>query len=239
MIVNYTENGWSIITQQSHGLLAAQICGRWKKDRQPQRWIETLIATAEHDDGKDELARPELIHKNGGPKNFKMEPFDKGYCEQLLNKAMAKGRYIGILVSMHIRFLYGADPHAKAYCSSLAKQEQSWIKQANTTTGQVKASYELLEFCDAFSLLICQQLAQPEGRSMEISNGPDGTAYQLSMSDDGHLIVSPWPFEEKSFAVNYESRTIPELTFKSSDAFRRKFEKTVPVGHQLIICEEH
>jgi hypothetical protein len=50
MIVNYIEPGWQIITQRSHGLLAAQICAQWKNNNQPKRWVETLIATAEHDD---------------------------------------------------------------------------------------------------------------------------------------------------------------------------------------------
>jgi hypothetical protein len=228
MIITYCEQGWTVVTQRSHGLLAAQICGHWRKDMQPQRWIETLIATAEHDDENDELADGDLISENGGPKNFKMKAFDRVYCDSLLSKSLAKGRYIGVLISMHIRFLYAGQSTAKSYCTDLSKKEKLWIEQAQTTREQVKASYELLEFCDALSLIICQDLMQPENRKMEISTGPDGTAYQLSMADTGAINITPWPFEEDAFHVNYESRIIKQLSFKSSAAFRKKLQ-SVPV----------
>lgn len=233
MIVNYTEDGWSVILQRSHGLLAAQICGQWKKDKQPQRWVETLVATAEHDDGKDELDRPDLIHKNGGPKNFKMDPFNKSYCDGLIGRALAKSRYIAILTSMHMRFLYQSETSAKQYCTSLAKKEKRWIKEAGMNDEEVSAGYELLEFCDALSLLICQELVQPENRKMEISNGPDGTMYQLSLADDDHLIINPWPFQPDSFEVSYESRPLSQLIFKSSSHFVRLL-RSAPVNIKIL-----
>jgi hypothetical protein len=219
MIVNYTEDGWSIIMQRAHGLLAAQICGQWKKDKQPQRWVETLIATAEHDDGKDELDQPDLINKNGGPKNFKMDAFEKTDCDHLITRAQGKSLYIAILTSMHIRFLYGNETSAKRYCKALEKREKIWIAESGTNATEVSASYELLEFCDALSLLICQGLVQPENRKMEISNGPDGTVYQLGLAENGYLIVSPWPFQQDLFIVNYESRELGQLVFKSRSEF--------------------
>ncbi|WP_442591393.1 DUF3891 family protein [Pedobacter sp. AW31-3R] len=69
MIVNYTESGWQIITQRSHGLLAAQICAHWCKDNQPERWVDTLTATAEHDDVYNEFENDDLLNDNGGPVN--------------------------------------------------------------------------------------------------------------------------------------------------------------------------
>src|SRR5690606_11263175 len=181
MIVNYTSSGWSIITQRSHGLLAAQICTHWKKDDQPERWVETLIATAEHDDANNEFDKEELLEENGGPTNFKMVPFEKGYCDNLLKMALGKGRYIGLLISQHIQCLYGKDPAAKSYCSNLRKKEKIWMSEAKTTPTDIRNSYKLLEFCDAFSLLICQQSIQPENRKIEISNGPDGKSHELYM----------------------------------------------------------
>ncbi|MEO6286253.1 MAG: DUF3891 family protein [Dyadobacter sp.] len=238
MIVTYTENGWSIVLQRSHGALAAQICGHWKRETQPKRWVETLIATADHDDVKDELSLPELIHKNGGPKNFKMKDFDRDYCDNLLEAVLTKGRYIGILIGRHIRFLYGNDPAGKQYCKSLKKKEKKWISEAGTTDKEISASYQLLEFCDAFSLLICQGLVQPENRKMEISSGPDGTTYQLGLSNQGNLIVTPWPFEGDHFTVNYESRHIRQLTFESNEEFRAALNDAPVQLHTLIIAEE-
>ena len=237
MIVNYTSSGWSIITQRSHGLLAAQICAHWKKDNQPERWVETLIATAAHDDANNEFDKDDLLEENGGPTNFKMVPFEKGYCDNLLKMAFGKGRYIGLLISHHIQFLYRKDPTAKSYCSDLRKKEKSWLSEAKATAAEIRKSYQLLEFCDAFSLLICQQLIQPENRKMEISNGPDGKSYELYVGTNQQLIVDPWPFEEILFAVNYESRTIPQLSFKSTKEFKHIFSSTSVELHQIYLSK--
>ncbi len=223
MVVNYTEEGWLIITQRSHGLLASQICAFWKKDNQPDRWIETLIATAEHDDANNELEKSDLLEENGGPKNFKMVPFQKDYCDGLMNNAMTKGRYIALLIARHIQFLYGEIPEAKSYCRSLQKQEKLWLKETKATRSEIDKSYRLLEFCDAFSLLICQNLIPAENRKIEISIGPDGKPYELFTGDDKQLIVSPWPFELETFKVNYETRVLGQLSFKDVTEFRKVF----------------
>ncbi|SEJ38818.1 Protein of unknown function [Dyadobacter sp. SG02] len=236
MIVNYTQQGWSIILQRSHGLLAAQICAHWRKTDQPARWVETLIATAEHDDGRDELAFPELNAATGGPRNFKMKEFERGQCDRLLEMAFAKGRFVGLLTARHIRFLYSNEAAAKSYCRSLKRKELMWCKQAQTTDKEIAASYELLEFCDAFSLIICQGLMQPEGRTMEISSGPGGTKYQLSMSDEQTLKVTPWPFEVKSFQVSYESRCVAQLSFKNVGEFKEKLLNADVKLHKLHIA---
>jgi len=107
MIVNYTESGWQIITQRSHGLLAAQICAHWKKDKQPSRWIETLIATAEHDDVYNEFENDNLLNDQGGPINFKNTDFELSYGKRLMAMAETKSAYIALLISRHIQFVHG------------------------------------------------------------------------------------------------------------------------------------
>lgn len=223
MIVNYTDAGWLIVTQRSHGLLAAQICAHWKKNRQPKRWVETLIATAEHDDAHQEMEQENLLEETGGPKNFKAIPFEEAYCEKLLKLALSKGRYIALLIARHIHFLYGQDPLAEAYCRALKEREKKWTKETQTTSEEIGKSYQLLEFCDALSLLICQQAVQPENRKIEISRGPDGKSYQLNASNDQQLTVSPWPFEVNAFTVTYESRLLEQLTFSDPEEFKKHF----------------
>ena len=67
MIVNYTEQGWEIITQRAHGLLAVQIAMQWRIKDRPERWVETLIAIADHDDAQTELEDDDLLTPQGGP----------------------------------------------------------------------------------------------------------------------------------------------------------------------------
>lgn len=233
MIVNYTDKGWLIVTQRSHGLLAAQICAHWKKSNQPKRWVETLIATAEHDDVYNEFEDDNLLTENGGPKNFAMTTFRVDYASKLIDMALTKGRYIGLLVARHLQFLHGNDPLAKRFCADLKEKEGLWIKEAQTIPQEINASYALLEFCDAFSLLICQGMVQPEQRKIEISNGPDGVAYELRSNEDGVLMVEPWPFEVPEFKLSFECRVIEQLSFRNVEAFR-KVAKGCPVKLQEI-----
>ena len=93
---------------------------------------------------------------------------------------------------------------------------------------ELDEAYELLEFCDAFSLLICQSLIPPEGRRMEISCGPDGTSYSLFQQQD-RIIVEPWPFATSKFEVLMETRTIKVLKFSSDEQFR-KLLKACPIA---------
>ncbi|EDM37771.1 hypothetical protein PBAL39_15139 [Pedobacter sp. BAL39] len=184
MIVNYTESGWQIITQRSHGLLAAQICGHWAKDNQPSRWVDTLIATAEQ----------------------------------------------------HIQFVHGTDHKSANFIDQLKGKREILVEICEHHQREVGRSYSLLEFCDAFSLLICQGLIQPEQRKIEISNGPDGIAYEMHSEGD-RLIVSPWPFEVNSFTATYESRTLTALTYSNTADFRRAIESAKTVTHMVNIAK--
>jgi len=235
MIVNYTEAGWQIITQRAHGLIAAQICARWKNSNQPARWLETLIATAEHDDVYNEFEDDQLLNENGGPVDFKMTGFRAHMCKRQLEMALTKSRYIALLTARHIHFVHGKDNAAKEFCRELQKQERKWLKESGATLEDIDASYELLEFCDAFSLLICQGLIQPEQRKMEISNGPDQKSYGFFMSEDGALVVEDWPFEPDAFTIVYESRTIAQLTFESIAEFKKAVDLAKVHNHELVI----
>ncbi|MES2458897.1 MAG: DUF3891 family protein [Bacteroidota bacterium] len=160
MIVNYTESGWQIITQRAHGLLAAQICAHWRKDKQPRRWVETLIAAAEHDDVYNEWENEDLLNESGGPANFKQTAFNLELSERLIGMAETKSAYIALLISRHIQFVHGEDPGVKDFISVLKKRERDWLKAAAISKQEVDLAYELVEFCDAFSLLVCQGLIQ-------------------------------------------------------------------------------
>jgi hypothetical protein len=238
MIVNYTSSQWQIVTQRSHGMLAAQICAHWKKDNQPQRWVETLIATAEHDDIFNELDNEELINAQGGPIDFKDTGFKQVLSQKLIDMAETKSAYSALLISRHIQFVHGSDPKASTFIKKLKKQEAGWIKTAACSKAEISHGYELLEFCDAFSLLITQRLIQPEHRKIEISNGPDGKAYQMYASNTG-LVVSPWPFEIPYFLVSYECRKLTSLSFPSTAAFREAFKQAEVVRHELRITKEN
>ena len=241
MIVNYKENGWQIISQRAHGLLAGQICYHWKNDFAFERWIEVIIATAEHDDIFNEFEEGEiLLNESHGPINFKMRSFEQHKCDKLIHLALTKSRYIGLLISRHIQFLYESseDTLAKKYCNVLKKTDKTWLKESGVTYEEITRAYAILEWCDAFSLLICQQMIQPENRKIEISKGPDNLCYQLHAPSENILTVDPWPFTSENFVLQYESRNIPQLSFRNEKEFREILLATAPELHRYQLVKK-
>lgn len=232
MIVNYKDNGWEVITQRSHGLLAAQIAMQWKVKERPQRWTETVMAIAEHDDAEVELDGEALLTQTGGPLNFSMKTFDLAHCQKLAMLTLTKSRYIALLTSLHMDFLYRKEAtenkEAKLFLKEQQNKREEWRKELGVSNEALKKIYSLLEWCDALSLLLCQDQIQPEKRSIEISSGPGEVLYHLNQIGDNELTVHPWPFEDTPFTVYFECRTISQLQFKNAAEFRTAF-LTAPV----------
>ena len=227
MIVNYSEKGWEIVTQRAHGILAAQLAMHWRKKDRPERWTETLLAIAEHDDAECELDGENLLTPGGGPLNFDMKQFDLAHCNKLLNLLLTKSRYITLLTSMHMDFLYKGDKGKVPDCSGFLKEQvrtrQKLCAALNITKAKAEKIYCFMEWFDACSLLLCQHRIPLEKRTTEISHGPDGVKYELFQPAAGMLGVFPWPFESNSFTVRFESRMIPTIHFETSAAFRKSF----------------
>lgn len=229
MIVNYKEGGWEIITQRAHGILAAQLGMHWKLEDRPGRWMETLLAIAEHDDAEVELEGENLLTNQGGPLNFSMRNFEPEHCERLSKFSITKSRYIALLTSMHMEFLYKKEEktneQVKKFLQQQRKLQEKWRTELRLEKEAAEKIYSFLEWCDAFSLLICQNQIQPEHRSIEISRGPQGNKYQLYQVEAEKLTLDPWPFEPSSFHVYFESRLISQLQFKDPAEFREAFHK--------------
>ena len=212
MIVTYKEEGWQVITQRAHGLLAAQLAMEWRRKDRPERWTETVMAIAEHDDAEVELDGENLLTPTGGPLNFDMKTFELAHCQKLAMLTQTKSRMIALLTSLHMVFLYGKEgaenKQVRAFLEEQKALQQGWCNALGIEKTEAIRLYDLLEWCDACSLLICQGQQQPENRKMEISAGPDKKMYHLVQVDDATLTVEPWPFESKTFAVSFEWRLI-------------------------------
>ena len=226
MIVNYTEQGWEIITQRAHGVLAAQIAMQWRKKDRPGRWTETLIAIADHDDAQTELEADDLLTPQGGPVNFSMKKFEPEHCRRLHNFSISKSRYIALLTSIHMVFLHKGEaetnPLVKPFLAGQKQLQKQWMKELGITQKEIDYAYGLLEWCDAFSLLLARHEVQPENRTIEVSQGPDDKQYELMRNNNGSLNIKPWPFEDNSFTLTLESRTLAALQFKSCEQFKKE-----------------
>jgi len=229
MIVNYTKKGWQVVTQRAHGILAAQLAAEWKISKRPGRWMETLLAIAEHDDAEEELDGQNLLTRTGGPVNFNMKEFDRAYYEKLSLLTITKNRYIALLISLHIEFLCRKEAETNTKAKTFLKEQgilrQKWMHELKLKEKEVLRIYDLLEWCDACSLLLCQDLVQPEKRKLEISTGPNKKPYFVLQAGDQKLTVTPWPFETEKFVVHFEWRLMYQLQFTSSAEFRKEFLK--------------
>ena len=97
--------------------------------------------------------------------------------------------------------------------------------------------YRFVEWCDAFSLLICMDRIQPEGRKMDISETPDGTVNQTFYKSENVISVDPWPFKNDTFTVFYEFKIVEQLKFKSVEEFDAVCSQT-QVQRQEFIFEK-
>ena len=70
MIVLSHQQGWKIITQRSHGLLAGMLAYEYDIDLPVDILLPTLVAIAEHDDGVMEMLAPQNLTDAGAPRSF-------------------------------------------------------------------------------------------------------------------------------------------------------------------------
>ena len=236
MIVLSHQKGWKIITQRSHGLLAAMIAYQYNIDLPVEIMIPVLVAIAEHDDGVTETLADQNLTEAGAPRSFTVTDGNtKTNLTPLLNVmeiGNSKSQLNGLLTSLHLKFLYDSDKRQtdKGLDNFLKEQEKyrtTLLKNLKINKKYGDWLYKLLEWSDAFSLLICLDKIQPEGRKMEISESPDGDMNMVYYKPNKAICVEPWPFKATSFNVFYEYRILEQLQFKSIENFNEVYEATI------------
>lgn len=228
MIALSHQKGWKIISQRSHGLLAAMIANQYDIDLPGEILMPTLLAIAEHDDGVTEMLAEQNLTDAGAPRCFtvkdKQTNTDLEPLYNLMEIANSKSELNGLLASLHIKFLYDGDNRKsdKPLDRFLTKQEhyrKDVLKNLKITKAFSEKLYRFLEWCDAFSLLFCLDKFQSQGRKMEISKSPDGDMNTVHRKPNEELCVEPWPFKINSFQVFYEYKVVEQLQFKSVEEF--------------------
>ena len=222
MIVNSTRAGWEVIFQRAHELLAVQIGWRWQARQLPLRWVETLTALGDHDNQQDNWQGTKHLTKAGAPLDFSQKVYSLQQAQNVVRVAQYKSRYVALLISMHVSYLYGRlrdeSPEMDQLLAEQEKNQQQWRKSLKITKQEAEAAYRLLHWCDRCSLILCRRQIPEDERKLEICQGPDQQVYQLwQRGGDKSLVVEPWPFEEKEFEVWVEARSLEQLSFKDDD----------------------
>jgi hypothetical protein len=243
MIVASHQKGWKIITQRSHGLLAAMIAYQYDIDLPNEIMVPTLIAIAEHDDGAEETNQDKNLTDAGAPRHFKVSDAsrksDIKQQENVMEIAASKSVLNALLTSLHLKFLYGTgkDSGNKQWVSFMKQQEKDrkeYLKHLDIDKKYIDRLYNFVEWCDAFSLLICQDKIQSDGKKMEVSLSADGEMNQAFYKADKEITAEPWPFKNDTFKVFYEFKILGQLKFNSVEEFNKICTET-PVQREEFI----
>ncbi len=243
MIVTSHQKGWKIINQRSHGLLAAMLAYQYDIDLPNDIIVPTLIAIAEHEDGVKETAQTNNLTDAGAPRHFQVSAdANKSNLKQqesVMEISSAKSQVNALLTSLHMEFLYSErekpkDKKLNSFLNEQEKNRKDILKHLAIDKKYADRLYRLVEWCDAFSLLICMDKIQPEGRKMEVSKSPDGDMSQTFYKADNTITVEPWVFRNDSFKVFYEYKILEQLKFNSIEEFN-KVCKSTPVQREEFI----
>ena len=221
MITNLVEDGWEVIYHRAHALLAAEIAGHWNRANPPARLYETIAAISHHDDLEREWEGNQLTEA-GAPLDFTLDKETAiGKLRELTKNARYRGRWVALLISKHVSFINegkrGESDELDSFLDEQIEHQKQWQQELKLTPEEVDRAYAFMQWCDRFSLILCQRQLPDDERALEISTGPDGKRYDVMQYKDGRVTVKPWPFEEE-FTVNVEATYLSNLKFDSNDA---------------------
>ncbi len=230
MIVTMTDDGWEVIHQPAHALLASKLAQQWKQSERSPFWTELLVAIAQHDNQQRGLGGDIYLTSTGAPKGFTVSKGegDVDSLEQpreVIHQARYQSQYVSLLTAMHVSTLYKPKRTSSKlldkFLAELELQQKQWRNSLGISVKQAKADYALLLWCDRCSLILCQDEIPAGGRRLEVERGPKGTRHFLWQGDDKTLGVAAWPFEAKEFSVNVEVQQLKQLRFESERALRQ------------------
>jgi len=246
MIVTSHQKGWKIINQRSHGLLSAMLAYQYDIDLPNDVMVPTLIAIAEHDDGVNETTQEKNLTEVGAPRHFMVsddsKKVDLRQQANVIEISSSKSQLNALLTSLHLKFLYGGhkigeDKELDIFLKDQEKLRTDALKNLNIDKKYADRLYRFLEWCDAFSLLICLDKIQPEGRKMEVSKSPDGVMNQTFYKSNNEITVEPWVFKNDVFKVFYEFKILEQLKFNSIEEFDEVCKNTQVQRQEFILSK--
>lgn len=222
MIVNPTADGWQIIYQQAHALLAAQLAWHWPAFGPADRWAGLLAAIAQHDDEQQSWRGHCGLTPAGAPADFTLKAFSLEQATGVMQAARFQGQWRSLLTSLHLSFLYtplrDQHPALPAFLDEQQANQKKWYRALKVKKAEARQAYDLMQWCDRLSLILCRHELPDLGRSLEISRGPDGRSYTVCRpAVGGPVEVHPWPFTTPGFGVSVEAGAVRQLHFQDDE----------------------
>jgi len=218
MIVNAVPQGWEVIYQQAHGVLAAQLAYHLKPELQCRHWVETVIAIANHDNRQKTWRGKDGLTPAGAPADFTLLPNTLEQAQDLMHAVRFQGLWVSLLTSMHMSYLYegrrGEHKNISRFLDEQQALQQACRQSLEISTEEAGRAYAIMQWCDRFSLILCRNELPADERALEITKGPHGETYYVKQLQSGDLCVEPWPFAVAQLQVQVESRALEQLQFK-------------------------
>lgn len=218
MIVNAIPEGWEVIYQQAHGVLAAQLAYHLKPELQCQYWVETIIAIANHDNRQKAWRGKDGLTQAGAPADFTLQPNTLEQARDLMHAVRFQSRWVSMLTSMHMSYLYesrrGQQKNIDDFLDEQQALQQAFHQSLGVSRKEAEQAYTIMQWCDRLSLILCRNELPADERALEITKGPDGETYFVKQLEDATVYVEPWPFEAAQLHVQVEFRVLEQLQFK-------------------------
>lgn len=228
------DQGWEIIYQRNHALLAAEMLAPWPQDRRPQPWFQLLNACSQHDHGWMENKLDPLVDEHGHPVDFLHMTTESSIAmsRRNLRNAEAQSRWCAILVARHLEYLCSVkdDPLTAAFAKETRASRQAWMEEVQTTSQHVEEMYELLMWADSLSLRVC---CQPSEFTESLTLKAQGQEFQASRVEHDVWTLAPWPYAQDKLNLQYEVRLLEQARFDDAEALREALAKATVTVRQL------
>ncbi|MGQ9496259.1 MAG: DUF3891 family protein [Thermoanaerobaculaceae bacterium] len=239
MIVRPSADGFLLIPQSAHALVAFAMARNWGNHLAPRPGPvdEVLAAVLLHDAGWDEGGREPALAPDGSLANFSTWP--QGAEREALwwdsfQKAQSRGRYVAYLVGCHVLHLAETyAPGAHNEFTGKMRRELAALSHSLATdprygqvlrTGQDQVNQNILRLCDAAAVKLCQGVYQPVvlGEA-PFKGGPSPLKLQPTRPHGFHL--HPWPFRGRHLALTVEACLLSHPLPTTQEELIRRYRK--------------
>jgi len=233
MLRRETDNGWILIPQYDHGLLARDVMKYWGSEGlyRPRDFKEVMFAVCEHDNGWREWdSHPRTNPENRYPADF-TEMTSEEQASIWSGCFTAHGQshpYAAGLIALHFS-LFNEKNLQRSPNDTHALQSRSEIKDFVLRTldiefsalelvnlpEPVKSDLRIVQIGDIISLALCQGW-----KSFTIDNVPknkrqDSLKMELSSSDGFNYALDPYPFTEPRIELSITGKRLAGSEFEN------------------------
>lgn len=222
MIVRLIDRGYQISFHSAHALLAQELANHLRSSELP-RWFQTCAAITMHDDQKVafQAGGTHYLTAAGATRDFTLMALrdDTRLLEarRQIDEARRKHRWIGLLVSLHVDFLYrdgSKTSEMQAFLDGEQERRRSALSNMNVDEQLLRDNYQIMLWCDRCSLILCGNDIPAMQRRLEITNFPQLGRTEIWQDEDNSIHIVPWPFEHDAVDVSIEQRILKALVFQ-------------------------